>query len=79
MGSEHQSLLFYTFMCWLSQGKVLARLFAFQSEVKQFLLKENKHELYKDLENDHWIAKLAYMADVFEHMQGGRVVKAPGS
>ena len=48
--------------------KVLATLFEFQSEVKQFLLKENKHKLYKHFEDDHWIAKLAYMADVFEHM-----------
>ena len=41
----------------------------FSQEVKQFLLKQNKHELYKHLEDDHWIAKLAYMADVFEHMK----------
>ena len=68
MGSEYQSLLFYTSVSWLSQGKVLARLFELQSEVKQFLLKENKHELYKHLEDNHWIAKLAYMADVFEHI-----------
>ena len=68
MGSEHQSLLYYTFVRWLSRGKVLARLFELQSEVKQFLLNQNKRELYKHLEDDHWIAKLAYMADVFEHM-----------
>ena len=68
MESEHQSLLFYTSVRWLSEGKVLARLFELQSEVKQFLLKQNKHELYKHLEDDHWIAKFAYMADVFEHM-----------
>ena len=68
MGSEHQSLLFYTSVRWLSRGKVLARLFELQSEVKQFFLKQNKHELCKQLEDDHWIAKLVYMADVFEHM-----------
>ena len=68
MGSEHQSLLYYTSVRWLSRGKVLARLFELQSEVKQFLLNQNKRELYKHLEDDHWIAKLAYVADVFEHM-----------
>ena len=36
MGSEHQSLLFYTSMHWLLQGKVLSRLFELQSKVKQF-------------------------------------------
>ena len=65
---EMGSQLFYTSVRWLSRGKVLARLFELQREVKQFLLKQNKHELYKYLEDDHWIAKLAYMADVFEHM-----------
>ena len=64
MGSEHQSLLFYTFVRWLSRKKVFARLFELQSEVKQFLLKQNEQELYKHLEDDYWIAKLAYMADV---------------
>ena len=68
MKSEHQSLLFYTSVRWLSRGKILARPFELQSEIKQFFLKQNKHEVYKHLEDDHWIAKLAYMANVFEHM-----------
>ena len=46
-GLDHQSLLFYTSVHWLSRGKVLARLFELQREVKQFLLNQNKHELYK--------------------------------
>ena len=59
MRSEHQTLLYYAFVRWLSQGKVLARLFELQSEVKQFSLNQNKRELYEHLENNHWIAKLA--------------------
>ena len=55
-------------MRWLSQGKVLTRPFELQREVKQFLLNQNKHELYKHLEDDHRIAKLACMAHVFEHI-----------
>ena len=68
MGSEHQSLLYYTSERWLLRGKVLARLFELQNEVKQFLLNQNKRELYQHLKDDHWIAKLAYMADIFDHM-----------
>ena len=34
MGSEHQSLLYYTFVRWLSREKILARLYELQSEVK---------------------------------------------
>ena len=67
MGSEHQSLLFYTSVRWLLRGTIFARLFELQSEVKQFLLNQKKHKLYKHLEEDHWIVKLAYMADGFKH------------
>ena len=37
-------------------------------EENQFLLSQKKLVLDKHLEEDHWIDKLAYMAEVFEHM-----------
>ena len=68
MGSEHQSLLYYTHVRWLSRGKVLARLFEIRYEVSQFILSQNNHDLRKHLEDDYWVAKLAYMADICEHL-----------
>ena len=68
MGSEHQSLLYYTHVRWLSRGKVLARLFELRHEVSQFILSQNNHDLRKHLEDDYWVAKLAYMADICEHL-----------
>ena len=65
--SEHQALLHYTSVCWLLQGKVLASLLELQSEVKP-LLNQNKCKLYEHLEDNQWIAKIAYMADLFENM-----------
>ena len=41
------------------------KTFELRREVKQFLLNQDKHELYKHLEDDHCIAKLAEMADIF--------------
>ena len=80
MGSERQSLLFYTNVHWLSGGKVLAKLFELPYKISQFSLSQNSHDLYKHLEDDCWIAKLAYMADICEHfnrfnnrMQGKKV------
>ncbi|GFR10626.1 zinc finger BED domain-containing protein 5 [Trichonephila clavata] len=68
MGAEYESLLFYTEIRWLSRGKVLARLFELRHEVREFLLTQNMLEISQHLDDDYWIAKLAYMADIFEHL-----------
>ena len=70
MGSERQSLLFYTNARWLSPGIVLARLFELRYEICQFLLSQNNHDLRKHPENDSWIIKLAYLAHIREHVNG---------
>jgi len=57
MRSEQQSLLFHTSARWVSQGKVLARLFELRHEISQFVSQNNNH-LYEHLEDDRWIAKL---------------------
>jgi len=68
MGPEHQPLLFRKSVRWLSRRKVLVRLFELQHEISQFVLSHNNHHLYKHLEDDRWIAKLAYMLDIFDHL-----------
>ncbi|GFQ86280.1 zinc finger BED domain-containing protein 5 [Trichonephila clavata] len=68
MGAEYESLLFYTEIRWLSRGKVLTRLFELRHEVREFLLTQNMLEICQHLDDDYWIAKLAYMADIFQHL-----------
>ena len=46
----------------------MVRLFELRHEVSQFLLNENMSALHQIFEDNHWIVKLAYMADIFEHM-----------
>lgn len=45
-------------------GRVLARLLELKEEVKQSL-REEKSDLVQALLNEEWMAKLAYMADMF--------------
>ncbi|XP_022183319.1 zinc finger MYM-type protein 6-like [Myzus persicae] len=65
MCSQYTHLLLRAEVRWLSRGKILTRLFTLREEVKLFFQQQNNVKFQELLFNDEWVAKLAYLADIF--------------
>ncbi|XP_057355968.1 zinc finger MYM-type protein 6 isoform X3 [Manis pentadactyla] len=64
MGSEHVNLPLHAEVHLISRGRILTRLFELQHEIKIFL--HQKHsDLAKYFLDEEWVAKLAYLSDIF--------------
>ena len=66
MGAQHEALLLYTKVHWLSIGRCLHQLYKLRNEIKVFL-QENKANLHVQFHNKEFIMMLAYLAGVFGH------------
>ena len=64
-GSEHTSLLYHTEVRWLSRRNATKRLFEMKNEML-LLFKELGHPYSKDLENEEFLQRFAYLSDTFE-------------
>ena len=65
--SNHHTLLMHTAVRWLSRGKILERVFLFRRELAT-LLQDKGHENAHYFYDPHFLARLALLTDVFEHV-----------
>ena len=67
MEAEHTQLMLRIDLRWLSRGRILNRLFKLRTEVGMFCKKHNSP--YSELfENIGWLAKLFYLAEIFDKL-----------
>uniref|UniRef100_A0A8C4TH09 HAT C-terminal dimerisation domain-containing protein n=1 Tax=Erpetoichthys calabaricus TaxID=27687 RepID=A0A8C4TH09_ERPCA len=67
MDFDHEQLLMHTEVRWLSRGKVFNRLFELRDAVREFLGGKISQPVVH-LNDNSWVAALAYLADIFEQL-----------
>jgi hypothetical protein len=66
LGADHQDLLYYSQVRWLSRGATLARFYELLKEIKIFLNGKGQH--YDQLDDPSWVSDLAFLSDICTHL-----------
>ena len=67
IGLEHYILLYHPDMWWLSRGRVVTHFFKLRETINLFLQYRNS-DLIASLENNEFIQRAVYIADVMYHL-----------
>jgi len=66
LDTEHQDLLYFSEVRWLSKGSMLRRFYELREEVTLFL--KNKGQPVAETEDKSWPCDLAFLVDITTHM-----------
>ena len=68
MDTDHETLLYYTAVRWVSKGNVVTRFFELRTEIKLFLEMIEKDAIVDFFKDKTWLQGLAYLADITEQL-----------
>ena len=68
MGAIYANLLLPTEVKWLSREKTLSRVYELKDEMLSFFNLEKQQEFCEMLCDYNWVSKLAYLVDIFDHL-----------
>ena len=67
IGAKHSVILYLTKVRWLSRGRVVTRVFKLCKKIEMFL-RQRGSSLVVHFENEDFILSLAYLSDIFTHL-----------